>query len=437
MSFNRFFAAATKITLSLGVCMLISCSPIASPISDDFDFDTDENINTLLNDYTDSSSVAGNKMTLLIDGPVSREAYRNLITDAADNIHLEMWDIDDDTEKAEDIGGEFADLLIQKAQAGVEVKVILDPVAMRGYSDIGIVNRMVEGGVDVRLFMPPLDKLLLDQLLYRTHKKFMVVDGKDGILGGMNFGYDYMGEGQWRDTNVQLSGPVIAEMQKMFMEDWALLGEALADETRYYPSLENTGEVTVRIIDQQPCQDDFDLNETVRMAIRCAKDHIDMEAPYFNPMDWLRDELYAAAERGVRIRVLTNSKESNDVASTVFLSMASNFQGMVDHDVEVYLWGWADHTIHSKALVVDDKFAFISSYNFNYRSAVWDTECAAAFTDSEPISQIQKMMDHDFSRDFVVPVTQEWIDSQGIFEELSWQTARPLRYIAKEVSPEE
>ncbi len=437
MKQNISLTAAMKFVMPLYLCTLVSCSPIASPISDDFIFDTNADINTLLDKYTDSIAVAGNNMTLLANGPVSRQAYHELITNATDHIHLEMWDIDDDTEKAEDIGGEFTDLMIQKAQAGVEVKVILDPVAMRGYSDIGIVSRLEKGGVEVRLFMPPLDKILLDQLLYRTHKKFIVVDGKEGILGGMNFGYDYMGEGRWRDTNVKLSGPVIAEMQKMFMEDWALLGEALPEDARYFPALEATGDYKVRIVDQQPCQDDFDMNEMVRIAIRCAKDHIDMEAPYFNPMNWLKDELYAAAKRGVRIRVLTNSKESNDVTSTVFLAMASNFQAMIDHNVEVYLWGWADHTLHSKAIVIDDKFAFISSYNFNYRSAVWDTECAAVFTDPQPVSIIQQMMDDDFSREFVVPVTQEWIDNQGLIEAFSWHALSPIRYIAKEVSPEE
>jgi cardiolipin synthase len=436
MKKNCFVVAGVCLALVCSAWTLTSCSPVPKPISDEITIDVNEGINVLLDRYTDSRLDAGSDMKLLVDGPVSRAAYRELIESATDHINLEMWDIDDDSERPENIGQEFVDLLIEKAQAGVLVNVILDPVAMKGYSDPALITQLREGGVNVRLFMPPLDKILIDQLLYRTHKKFVVVDGRGGILGGMNFGFDYMGENQWRDTNVQISGPAAASMQRMFLQDWAELGEPLVDQDRFFPPLESTGDYSVRIIDQRPCEDDFDLNEAIRIALRCAKDHVDIEAPYFNPMPWLEDEIVRAADRGVRVRILTNSEETNDMMTPIYYIAASYFQNMVDHGVKVYLWGWSGHTLHSKVMVVDNKFAFISSYNFNYRSIVWDSECAACFTDPEPVAAVQEMIDYDIGREFVTPITQAWLDSQDKAEQAAWEDARSFRYITKEPSPE-
>jgi cardiolipin synthase len=409
---------------------LASCSPVGESIDKGITIDGDGDLNTLLDQYTNTQATGGCDMQLLIDGPVSRQAYRELISSATETVNVEMWDIDEDSAQPENIGQEFIDLLAEKARQGVTVNVIVDGSAQKFYSSTTMTDQLREAGCNVRGFVPPLDKILADQMLYHSHKKFAVADGKIAVLGGMNFGFHYMGENQWRDTNVKITGPAVADLQRDFIQDWAALGEPVADEASYFPTIEPTGNFSVRIVDQNPTRNDFDLNEAIRIALRCAKDHVDIEAPYFNPTPWMDEEITAAIARGIRIRILTNSKASNDVPATYYVT-ASYFQEMLDTGVEMYLWNLPERTIHSKAMVVDDNFAFISSYNFNYRSIIWDSEIAAVFTDAEPVARIQEMITNDIGRDFIVPVTQAWIDSQGSEEIAQWNFAQNFNIIMK------
>jgi cardiolipin synthase len=412
-------------SILLALLVLPSCSPIADPVDEDIDIDTSLGINKLLDQYTDTQLTGGSNMELLIDGPVSRQAYTDLMNNATETICVEMWSIDDDSEMPENIGQEFVDLMIARASQGVTVNVIVDGSAMKFYSNTDLVNQLRAGGVNVRGFVPPLDKILVDQALYHSHKKFAVADGKAAVLGGMNFGYHYMGADQWRDTNVYLSGPVVADLQREFLDNWAALGDAVADETPYFPTLESTGDLSIRIVGQNPTLDDFDLNQSILIALRCATDHVDLEAPYFNPNPALEQELFDAVTRGVRVRILTNSQASVDIPS-MFCVTASYFQEMLDGGVEIYLWNLEGRTIHSKSMVVDDQFAYVGSFNFNYRSIVWDAEIAAVFTDADPVGQIQDMIDYDLGRDFIVPITQEWIDAQSEDDKAEWDVARAM-----------
>jgi cardiolipin synthase len=409
---------------------LASCSPIAEPIDKELVIDTNQDINTLLDEYTNTQLAGSSDMQLLIDGPVSRQAYRNLINSATETINLEMWAIDEDSDEAENIGQEFVDLLSEKARQGVTVNVILDGGAQKFVSSTTLSDQLKAAGVNVRGFVPPLDKILGDQMLYHSHKKFAVADGKDAILGGMNFGFHYMGENQWRDTNVHITGPVVAKLQRNFIQDWAALGEPVTDESRYFPALTSTVTFSIRIVDQNPTREEFGLNEAIRIALRCAKDHVDIEAPYFNPTPWMQEEITAAVARGVRVRILTNSEESDDMVSNFYIT-ASFFQEMVDAGVEIYLWSLPGRTIHSKSMVVDNNFAFVGSYNFNCRSIIWDSEIAAVFTDAEPVARIQEMISYDLSRDFITPVTQAWIDSQNGEDITQWNFSRKLNIIMK------
>jgi cardiolipin synthase len=344
---------------------------------------------------------------------------------ATETLNVEMWDIEDDSDKPENIGQEFINLMIQRASQGVTVNVILDGTAMKFVSSTDLVDQLRAGGVSVRGFVPPLDKILFDQALYHSHKKFAVADGKTAVLGGMNFGYYYMGPDQWRDTNVYLAGPVVANLQREFLDNWATLGDAVEDETPYFPTIESTGDLSIRIVDQNPTLDDFDLNQSILIALRCATDHVDIEAPYFNPNPALENELLDAVTRGVRVRILTNSQSSVDIPA-MFSVTASYFQEMLDGGVEIYLWNLEGRTIHSKAMVVDNQFAYVGSFNFNYRSIVWDAEIVAAFTDPDPVGQIQNMIDYDLGRDFIVPITQEWIDAQSADDKKEWDVARAM-----------
>lgn len=380
------------------LCMTIGCLPAPPPPptgADTVDSSIQvngESVDALLDRHTDTRCDPNSDMRLLIDGPESLAAFEQLIHSAEQHIHIETLNFDNDMDEPRDIALELAQLLAAKARQGVRVRMIVDPVVEGIITPPSVTQTLSEAGIEilgyVPMWVPPLR-----QALHRTHKKLILVDGKAAIIGGMNYGWLYLGDGQWRDTNVLLTGPVVGTMQAEFLRDWAYLGGHAGWDPSLYPTLEATGNLAIRSIDQRPVERDFDVNNAMLIAFRSAHTSIEIETPYFNPTDWMFSELLAAAQRGVRITLLTNTQESIDIKEsyTVFTRYLAP---LIDHGVRVFLWG-QPRTLHSKALVVDDTLAMVGSYNLNWRSIAWDTENVAVFTDAEAVARVRAMIETD------------------------------------------
>jgi len=368
-----------------------------------------DSIDELLDRYTDSHADGGGDMRILDEGPESYQAFRDLISGAEHHLHVETLNFDDDTNKPQDMALEFAQLFAAKAREGVQVRIIVDdwqhPRSGGPYVD----PVMREAGVEIRNFMPVVG-LDINQIIHRQHKKILLADGREVIIGGVNYGWVYFAEGQWRDTNVLLTGPVVTSIQREFLVDWSDLGTPVPDEPELLPALAPTGPLSIRTIDQRPLKSDYDLNNAIRLALRSARERVDIQAAYFNPPDWLLADLVAVGDRGVEVRILMNSPGSIDVADAYAVTVPS-FDVLVDHNVRIFLWG-LPQTFHSKAMVVDDKFAMIGSHNFNYRSVVWDTENAAIFTDPAAIEAVQAMIDADLAVEGVFEIDRAWVDAE-------------------------
>ncbi|MFA5865627.1 MAG: phosphatidylserine/phosphatidylglycerophosphate/cardiolipin synthase family protein [Phycisphaerae bacterium] len=406
---------------------LFSCSPFPQPISNLTNFNPSENLNDLLDQFTNSHLDNGSDMKLLIDGNQAEPVFEELIQSAQDHINLEMLNFDNDSAEPENLSSKFINLLADKARQGVLVNVVLDPIIQR-IKSTEMIKTLTDAGANVRYYFPPLNQILLSQVLYRTHKKILIADGTRAIVGGMNIGYKYLGPDQWRDTSVLLTGPIVGSVQREFLRDWKDQGGTVDNETRFFPPLSPTGNLSIRSVDNRPAVNDFDLNEMVRIVLRSAKDHVDIVAPYFDPPPWLIEEFRLAADRGTRVRILTNSLQSVDSPSSYYM-IAASFESIIHLGVNIYLWNYGKHTLHEKAMVVDDKFAFVGSYNFNYRSIAWDAENCVAFTDPEPIGRIQQMIDNDFNQDFIVPVTQDFINEQSHEDMDLWNFAENFNWL--------
>ncbi len=398
-------------------------------VNEDIVIDENDNINNLLDKFTDSKEVSGNDVQLLINGPESYEVFVNLIKSAKNNINIETLNFDDDSNQPENISLEFADMLIEKAGQGVRVNLILDKLSQEIFGTPSLVDKLIKGNVNVKYYHPPADvKTKFPKLFYHTHKKLLIIDGQQAIVGGMNFGYKYFGTNQWRDTNVLLTGPIVASLQSQFLRDWQMLGGQVPEKDIYFPELKETGDVSARAIDQRPGENDFDINNAVLIALRFAKYRIDIEAPYFNPSNWLADEIKNARKRGIEIRILTNSKESVDIPQSFTVS-AYNFDKMLELGIRVFLWTAQNRTMHSKIIVVDNAFAMIGSYNFNRRSIMWDAEDAVIFTDAKIIEMFNDMLEEDFNSEFALEITPDWISSQDKQEQESWQDWQILNWL--------
>ena len=171
------------------------------------------------------------------------------------------------------------------------------------------------------------------------------------------------------------------------------------------------GNLAIRTIDQKPSEDDFDINNAIIIGLRLAKRRVDIEGPYYNPTDWLLKELSDAVARGVQVRVLLNSHASNDIIQ-VYYADAARFPDSLSRGIRLFLWDRTVRTMHSKAMIVDDSLAMIGTYNFNPRSALWDTEDAIFSTDPAFISMVDTMIQDDFSQDNLMEIDMDWVNSQ-------------------------
>lgn len=385
----------------------VGCAPSVPSVRSDVIIDT-ENVDVLLDRYTESQKDAGCAMRLLIDNEDTYEAFREVITSAESTLHIATLFFDDDRGLVADIALEFAELLAARAREGIEVRVILDGFTQDTLGRADIPQILADSGVEVIAFTPPISRSSLNYLFYHAHKKMLIADGRRAIIGGSNYGARYMMPDHWRDTDVLLDGPVVTTIQQEFLHDWESMGGSPVPSEQALPALGVAGELGIRSIEQRPAEHVFNINNAILVALRLAEHRVLIESPYFNPTDWLIDDLIAAAGRGVEIVLLTNGPTSMDV-SAVYPVVSSWFPTLVDHGIRVFLWDTPGRTMHSKALVIDDKLAMVGSHNLNGRSILWDTENAVMLTDPSAVAEVHLMVETDLAEPHVFEIDRDWL----------------------------
>ncbi len=373
-----------------------------------------------LDHYSHSHLDHGCTMQLLGDGESSFQAMIELVDSTHEHLNVATWAFDSNMADYPPEAEDFADLLKTKVGQGVHVCLLVDPIAQRFWSQDTLLEQVREAGVEVGYYTATMNHRLFNRFLYRQHKKLIIADGRWAILGDVNFGVRYLGHEKWRSTNVLLSGPVVNTLQRDFLRDWQAIGGSLEAESLYLPVLPADGSLAVRVVDQRPAEDDFDLNTTVAATLRFARHRVDIEAPYFNPTAWLSEALLEAAARGVEIRILTNAADSQNQPFS-YPATAYWFETLLAGGVRVFLWDRPDSTMHSKTMVVDDRLAMIGTYNFNVRSIMWDTEVAVFFNDPPAVEQVRQMTEGGFEQECVFEIDLDWLRAQPPSEQLSWE----------------
>jgi cardiolipin synthase A/B len=336
-----------------------------------------------------SPLVMGNKVTLLQDGPATYQAMFAAIRKAKDHINVESYIIEDD-----EVGRQFADLLLEQQGKGVQVNLIYDSfggfATPKAYFD-----RLREGGVRVLEFNPAMTKPWT--LNNRDHRKLLVVDGHTAFLGGINISSVYSSgssvrrnEGPadptigWRDTDVQIEGPVVAEFQKLFMQTWDKQdGKPLAQKN-YFPVLAPKGKDIVRAIGSTP-DDPFSLIYlTLISAITNAEKQVYITNAYFVPDPQLLKALLDAAGRGVDVRLILPSQSDSKSA---FHAGRSHYSKLLVGGVKIYERRGA--LLHVKAAIVDGVWSCVGSSNLDWRSALDNDEVNAVILGREFAQQMQ------------------------------------------------
>ncbi|OZI76123.1 cardiolipin synthase [Bordetella genomosp. 2] len=355
--------------------------------------------------------VHGNQVRLLADGRATYQAMLESIDSARHYVHMETYIFEDDEE-----GRRFADALIAAHRRGAAVAVMIDAVGTLGTPD-ALFDRMRDAGVQVAVFNPvnPAAARAGWSPNQRNHRKLLVVDGKVGYLGGINVSSVYSsgspsgGEGRaaqpWRDTHIRIAGPAVAELERVMLAGWASQkGPPLAPR-EFFPELEPTGGLTVRILANQPDRSDgYTVYLTLMSAFESAQESIHITMAYFVPDPAFVEALENAARRGVDVvLVLPGFSDS----SLVFHAGRSHYESLLEAGVKIY--ERRDALLHAKTAVVDGVWSTVGSSNMDWRSFALNYEINAVILGPEFGAEMEALFDRDVAES--TPVTlQAWRD---------------------------
>ena len=371
----------------------------------------DEAFQQQLDAETHSHRDTGCHAELLLNGPPAWQANVDLVEQAVDHINVETLEFENN-----EGGRDAAALFAEAALRGLQVNVMIDPVQTQLDSSFDIMNFMAEAGVQWVGYWPP-NKGFIQKHLFRLHKKILLADGRRAIIGGMNYGTRYFAEDWWRDTNILMTGQIVRTIQEEFFRDWTEQGRPPADPARHYPDLEPTGAGVIRNVDQRPAVGDFDINRLYEMLINRASRQVIIQTPYFIPNDHVRGILANAVKRDVEVIILTNGRIANDLGELLFLPSSLTFRPMLDAGVKIVLWdSIAQHTMHAKAVLVDEALAVIGGYNMSNRSYTWDTENVVVLTEPNQVAAVRDMLAEDLAQPWITPVDDAWFDRMTFWD---------------------
>jgi cardiolipin synthase len=344
--------------------------------------------------------LASNRTQILRDGPETFRAMFSAIQGAAKSINLEYFifeDVDSD-------GVSLGDLLVAKRQAGLAVNVIYDSYGS-GSTPAAFFDRLKQAGVNLVSFNPvnPLNVTTIFSINDRDHRKILVADGKIAIIGGVNLSTAYQSnpigksgapEGaatdHWRDTDLQIEGPAVSELQALFLDHWNKQKGPPLDDATMLPTLPAAGTAVVRVLGSTPAEAMPQYYVTLLSAIRNAEKNILVSAAYFVPTDQEMEDLTAAARRGVEVRLLLPGQSDSGLSIAV---AHSHYTDLMEAGVKIYETHGV--VLHSKTVVIDGVWSVIGSSNFDHRSVIFNDEVDAVVLGSDTADQLETMFQDD------------------------------------------
>lgn len=345
----------------------------------------------------------------------ANELYDNIVEDlrkAKHHIHMEYYIF-----LADKIGQRIMDVLKEKAQEGVIVRVIIDDVGSWQLKKKKI-KELREAGIEIQSFLEVGLPYINSRVNYRNHRKIIVVDGLVGYTGGFNIADRYVDGlkwGSWRDTHIRLEGSAVLGLQKNFLMDWFFVKRELIEDAVFYPEQEKKGNSLTQIVISGPDMAWESMMQVFAKAFMEAKKRIYIESPYFLPPESLITALQTAALCGIDVRLILPKKSD---AKVTLYSTFSYIEQMLKAGIKVYQY--EPGFIHSKIVITDD-ISFIGSANMDFRSFEQNFELNAIIYDQEVAQQMTEIFQEDETNS--VEITKEaWATrriSQKILESLS------------------
>jgi cardiolipin synthase len=338
------------------------------------------------------SMVAGNRITILENGVEIFPAMLAAISAAQKSVNMEAYIFWSDS-----VGTLFRDALSERANHGVEVRLLFDGVGSAKHLSKSDVETLRRAGCRVEFFRP-VRPWMLDVINRRSHRRILVVDGKEGFTGGVGFAKMWEGNADspehWRETQVRLEGPAVAEMQSAFQENWSeVTGELLVGE-KFFPGSSHVGDVLAAVVPSSPRPSSSASQTLYSVAISAAEHTLSISNSYFVPDPESVALLAAASERGVDVRILVPGA-INDVPMTKASGRAT-FGKLLRAGAKIY--EYQPTMMHAKTMIVDGVFATVASTNFDNRSFRYNDEIDLAVHDEAVAGRLQKMFDNDLRK---------------------------------------
>ena len=332
----------------------------------------------------------GNRITSLVNGEQIYSAMLNAIRTAQTNITFETFVFRDS------VGATFVEELAAAARRGVQVHMLLDWLGSRTMNP-DLLAAARAAGCDLHLYHPP-SWYHLGRLNNRTHRKLLVIDGKLGFTGGVGMGVEWqdglMGLPPWRETHFKAEGPVVAQMQAVFVDNWIKATGRVLHGSEYFPKLTPAGDMDAQMFGSSPVGGSESMHLMVLLALTAAKTSIDIANAYFVPDKLTVEALCSAARRGVRVRIIVPGRYTD--ARLGRWAAQGLYGALLEAGIQIF--EYQPTMMHCKVLVIDALWSSVGSANFDDRSFRLNDEANLnAFSEELAREQI-RLMDADVQR---------------------------------------
>ncbi len=364
------------------------------------------------------SVITGNHVTALHNGVEIFPAMLDAIRGAQVSISFETY-----IYWSGEVGQQFTEALSERARAGIPVNVTIDWVGSIKM-DQKLLDRMEKAGVTLHRYRP-LRWYNLSRMNNRTHRKLLVVDGRVGFTGGVGIADVWQGRAQspehWRDSHYRIEGPVVAQMQAAFNDNWIKSTGVVLNGPDYFPSLEDSGDMDAHMFIASPAGGSASMHLMYLMAIAAAEHTIDLAASYFVPDELIIQALRAARERDVVVRILVPGPHID--SETVRLRTKADWGRLLTAGIDIY--EYQPTMLHTKLLVIDREFVSVGSTNFDPRSFRINDEASLNIYEHGFAQQMAGVFEADLES--AIPYTLQMWKRRPLSEKLSERLLWPIR----------
>jgi cardiolipin synthase len=358
----------------------------------------------------------GNRATTLLNGDEIFPSILEALRGARRTITVETY-----IYWSGGIGKAVAEVLAERARAGVKVHVLIDSVGS-GKLDDALIKDMEEAGVEVKRYNPPRF-YTIGRFNNRTHRKLAIIDGAIGFTGGVGIADQWTGTAQdpehWRDTHYRIEGPVVAQMQGAFMDNWTEVTGRVLDGAEYFPPLPHVGPHRAQIFTSSPGGGSDSMQLMYLLSIAAARRSIELSASYFVPDNVEVKTLVEAMKRGVKVRIIVPGTYTD--SDIVRRASRARWGDLLEAGAQIH--EYQPTMFHCKVMVIDGLWTSVGSTNFDNRSFAVNDEANLNIYDRDFARQQVRNFEEDLKRSRQVTF-EEWRNRP--LSEKAWEHAMGL-----------